>query len=47
MKRQALHAARLEFAHPASGEWVAWDAALPADFRAVLAGLQADLDAHV
>ena len=45
--RQALHAARLELAHPETGAWVGWDAPLPADFQAVLDGLQADLDAHV
>ncbi|MDZ7749321.1 MAG: 23S rRNA pseudouridine(1911/1915/1917) synthase RluD [Halofilum sp. (in: g-proteobacteria)] len=47
MRRQALHAARLELAHPDSGEWVGWDADLPADFRALLDGLEADLAAHV
>jgi 23S rRNA pseudouridine1911/1915/1917 synthase len=47
MRRQALHAGRLELAHPGTGEWVGWDAPLPEDFRGVLAGLQADLDAHV
>ena len=47
MRRQALHAARLELAHPESGEWVGWDAPLPDDFQALLHALQADLDAHV
>lgn len=47
LRRQALHAARLELAHPDSGDWRGWDAPLPADFRALLAGLEADLGAHV
>jgi len=34
--RPALHAARLEFTHPASGERVAFEAALPPDLRALL-----------
>jgi 23S rRNA pseudouridine1911/1915/1917 synthase len=34
--RQALHAEELSFVHPATGESVAFKAALPADFRAVL-----------
>jgi 23S rRNA pseudouridine1911/1915/1917 synthase len=32
MTRQALHATRLAFAHPASGQPVAFDAAPPLDF---------------
>src|SRR3990172_7788402 len=39
--RQALHAERLEFLHPASGETVAWQAPLPADMHALIAALQA------
>ncbi len=31
-----LHAAHLGLQHPESGEWMAWDAPLPADFSAVL-----------
>jgi 23S rRNA pseudouridine1911/1915/1917 synthase len=34
--RQALHAWRLSFAHPRSGRRVAFEAPLPADFRAAL-----------
>jgi 23S rRNA pseudouridine1911/1915/1917 synthase len=34
--RQALHAWKLAFAHPASGKRVAFEAPLPADFRALL-----------
>lgn len=35
--RQFLHAARLEFAHPATGAWMVFDAPLPADLAAFLA----------
>ncbi|MGM0554662.1 MAG: 23S rRNA pseudouridine(1911/1915/1917) synthase RluD [Pseudomonadota bacterium] len=41
-KRQALHAARLEFAHPESGEPCAFEAPLPEDFEALLSALRAD-----
>ncbi len=37
--RQFLHAEHLAFAHPASGERMAFDSALPLDLTAVLAGL--------
>lgn len=47
MRRQALHAARLELAHPESGAWMTWEAPLPADFQALLDGLEADLAVHV
>ena len=40
-KRQALHAERLAFQHPASGETVAWQAPLPADFAQLLIDLRA------
>jgi len=46
MKRQALHAARLEFSHPDSGEWMSWETEPPADFRALLEALRADLRDH-
>ncbi len=39
--RQALHAERLVFQHPASGETVAWQVAPPADMRELIAALQA------
>lgn len=39
-RRQALHARRLEFIHPASGEPVGWEAELPADFEHLLALLR-------
>lgn len=42
-RRQALHAARLEFVHPKSGKPVAYEAPLPADFRQLLGVLERDL----
>jgi 23S rRNA pseudouridine1911/1915/1917 synthase len=47
MRRQALHAGHLALSHPTSNEWMSWDAPLPADFQALLDGLEADLDACV
>jgi len=44
-RRQALHAAQLEFMHPASGEVRSFRSAVPADFAALLAELAADRDA--
>ncbi len=41
-KRQALHAEKLEFVHPVSGETVTTHSALPADMQALLATLRAD-----
>ncbi len=41
-RRQALHAAALEFEHPDSGEHVALQAAPPADFEQLLAALRED-----
>ncbi len=41
-RRQALHAARLEFAHPAGGRPLALTAPAPADFAALLAALRDD-----
>jgi 23S rRNA pseudouridine1911/1915/1917 synthase len=43
-RRQALHAARLEFEHPASRERMAFESPLPADFEALLAALRADAE---
>lgn len=40
LKRQALHAARLEFSHPVSGARRRFAAPLPEDFRALLDSLQ-------
>lgn len=44
--RQALHAFRLEFSHPVSGERLAFEAPLPADLLALLAALEEDCDEH-
>jgi 23S rRNA pseudouridine1911/1915/1917 synthase len=41
-ERQALHAARLELEHPASGKPLEFEAPLPADFRDLLAALERD-----
>ena len=44
--RQALHAERLEFIHPASGKQSKWQAPLPADMRELIAALKAEPDAR-
>ena len=41
-RRQALHAARLEFAHPDSGDALRFEATPPADFEQLLAALRED-----
>ncbi len=41
-RRQALHAFRLGFAHPATGAPLSFQAPLPADFRGLLAALAGD-----
>lgn len=41
-KRQALHAARLEFPHPAHGARAAFEAPMPGDIEALIAALRAD-----
>jgi len=41
-RRQALHAARLELAHPVSGEALSFQAPLPEDFQALLTTLRED-----
>ncbi len=45
-KRQALHAYRLGFVHPVTGEDMTFEAALPDDMAALLALLAEDADAH-
>lgn len=40
LKRQALHATRLEIAHPESGKTLRWQVPRPADFETVLAVLR-------
>jgi 23S rRNA pseudouridine1911/1915/1917 synthase len=42
IKRQALHAARLTFAHPEDGRPMQWEAALPADMQRLIDSLDAD-----
>jgi 23S rRNA pseudouridine1911/1915/1917 synthase len=44
-RRQALHAARLEFRHPGTGEPRAFEAPLPADFEGLLTALRTDAGA--
>jgi len=41
--RQALHAASLGFAHPASGEWMRFEADLPEDMATLVTRLEATL----
>ncbi len=43
-RRQALHAAKLSLAHPASGKELTFEAALPADFAALLDALAEDFE---
>ena len=43
-RRQALHAFRLSFVHPASGETIGFEAPVPEDMHALLAALRADRD---
>jgi len=45
-KRQALHAWKLTFEHPDSGEEVTFEAPLPDDMQQLIMLLQADLKAH-
>jgi 23S rRNA pseudouridine1911/1915/1917 synthase len=40
VRRQLLHASRLEVTHPRTGEGLAWEAPLPEDFQAVLDNLE-------
>jgi len=43
-RRQALHAARLGVVHPLTGEYLEWEAPLPADMQGLLAVLREDLE---
>ncbi|WP_018862024.1 MULTISPECIES: 23S rRNA pseudouridine(1911/1915/1917) synthase RluD [unclassified Thioalkalivibrio] len=45
-RRQALHAARLEFEHPDSGEVLAFEVPVPEDFEALLVALRTDREAQ-
>ena len=42
-RRQALHAKRLELAHPVTGEWMEWEVDLPDDMKKLLAALKRDM----
>ncbi len=41
-RRQALHAFKLGFEHPETGEWMEWESAIPDDMQHLLAELQDD-----
>lgn len=43
-RRQALHAARLELAHPASGDTVSWEAPVPEDMQHLIKVLREDAE---
>lgn len=45
-KRQALHAWKLSFVHPESGEEVTYEAPLPEDMQRLISLLQEDMKAH-
>lgn len=45
-RRQALHAEKLAFEHPATGEQLSFDAPRPDDMAALIAALRDDLAAH-
>ncbi|MBS0193767.1 MAG: 23S rRNA pseudouridine(1911/1915/1917) synthase RluD [Proteobacteria bacterium] len=45
-RRQALHAEKLAFAHPASGETITVEAAMPADMQALVTTLREDARQH-
>lgn len=45
-RRQALHAEKLAFEHPATGEQLSFDAPRPEDMTALIAALRDDLTAH-
>ncbi|WOD06438.1 23S rRNA pseudouridine(1911/1915/1917) synthase RluD [Marinomonas sp. GJ51-6] len=42
-RRQALHAKRLELAHPITGEWMEWEVDLPEDMQHLLGALKKDM----
>ena len=45
-RRQALHAAHIEFDHPISGEHLSFDAPLPEDFQGLIEALREDAREH-
>ncbi|REG83001.1 23S rRNA pseudouridine(1911/1915/1917) synthase RluD [Marinomonas pollencensis] len=42
-RRQALHAKRLELAHPITGDWMEWEIDLPEDMQLLLDALKKDM----
>ncbi|WP_394183835.1 23S rRNA pseudouridine(1911/1915/1917) synthase RluD [Marinomonas posidonica] len=42
-RRQALHAKKLELAHPTTGEWMEWEIDLPDDMQHLLDALKRDM----
>jgi len=46
LKRQALHAAQLSLFHPATEEWMTWQAPLPDDMQRLLKVLDEDTAIH-
>ncbi|KZN12307.1 23S rRNA pseudouridine(1911/1915/1917) synthase RluD [Marinomonas sp. TW1] len=42
-RRQALHAKKLELAHPTTGEWMEWEIDLPDDMQHLLDALKQDM----
>ena len=42
-RRQALHAQRLSLVHPGTGQWLSWEAPIPADLRCLLDALAVSL----
>lgn len=44
-RRQALHAKKLELAHPTTGEWMEWEVDLPEDMQHLLDVLKQDMQA--
>lgn len=45
-KRQALHAYRLGFQHPATGEGMSWEAEMPEDMLSLIDLLRSDAETH-
>jgi 23S rRNA pseudouridine1911/1915/1917 synthase len=43
-RRQALHACRLGLSHPKTGEWLEWEAPVPADIAGLIAALRTDAE---
>jgi 23S rRNA pseudouridine1911/1915/1917 synthase len=43
-RRQALHATRIEYAHPTTGEQQSWERAVPVDMSDLFAACENDAD---